>query len=141
MDRDMTLPDGSHPAMRWLLIGLLATPLAWLLQMLSMETLAAQACYPFNQPLSAPVVPWLRAALVTISATCLLAGTAGSLIAWRNLRKTGPKEWGALSGARRSRAELERFLSRIAMMCSTLFLFALIATDVALALVSPCGWW
>jgi len=141
MTDDMKALDTSPPTMRYLLIGLLVAPFAWLLQTLIAETLAAQACYPFNQPVSAPIVPWMRPALITISAVCLVAGAFGSLIAWRNLRKIGPKQWGALSGARRSRAELEWFLSRVAMMCSTLFLFALVATDVALAVVSPCRWW
>jgi hypothetical protein len=133
--------EAAHPPMRRALVGLLVPSLAWLLQMVVAETLAAQSCYPFNQPLSTPIVPWMRPALITISGVCLVAGAFGSLIAWRNLRKIGPKRSGASSGARRTRAELEWFLSRVAAMCSALFLFALIATDVALAIVSPCRWW
>ncbi len=141
MAEDLKPRDASHVAMRYMLGGLLVTPLAWLLQMLIAETLAAQTCYPFNRPLSAPIVPWMRPALIAISAVCMVAGGFGSLIAWRNLRKIGPKQWGSLAGERRTRAELEWFLSHVAVMCSTLFLFALIATDVALAVVSPCRGW
>lgn len=141
MAEDMKPSDGSHLAMRRMLIGLLVTPFAWLLQTLIAETLAAQICYPFNRPLSAPLVPWMRPALIAISAVCLVAGGLGSLIAWRNLRQIGAKRWGSLCGEGRTRAELEWFLSRVAMMCSMLFLFALIATDVALAVVSPCRGW
>ncbi|MGQ7932399.1 hypothetical protein [Paraburkholderia sp. D1E] len=133
--------EAAHLSMRRALVGLLVPPLAWLLQMVIAETLAAQSCYPFNHPLSAPIVPWMQPALFTISGVCLVGGAFGSLIAWRNVRKIGPKQWGALSGARRTRAELEWFLSCVAAMCSAVFLFALIATDVALAIVSPCRWW
>lgn len=126
----------------WLgLTGLLLTPFAWLVQMVIAETLAAQACYPSSHPLVAPLVPWLRPALIAISAVCLAAGAFGALSAWRNIQRTGPMQWGELSGLRRRRAELRWFVGRSAAMCSALFLFALVATDVALAIVSPCKWW
>ncbi|WP_186308029.1 hypothetical protein [Paraburkholderia sp. BCC1884] len=141
MARDMKPPEASYPPTRYALAGLLVAPFAWLVQTVVAETLAAQSCYPFNEPLSAPIVPWVRPALVVVSALCFVAGVTGSLIAWRNLRRIGPAAWGALSGARRTRAELAWFLSRVSAMCSVLFLFALIATDVALAIVSPCRWW
>ncbi|MDR6411655.1 hypothetical protein ACTJLC_22705 [Paraburkholderia sp. 22099] len=134
-------PQVPHPAMRHMLIGLLLAPFAWLAQMVTTEALAAQSCYPFDRPLSAPLVVWMRPALFTVSALCLAAGVFGTLTAWRTMRRIGPMQWGALSGKRRTRAELDWFLSRIAAMCSALFLFALIATDVALAIVSPCRGW
>ncbi|WP_176057654.1 hypothetical protein [Paraburkholderia sp. BCC1876] len=141
MAEELTPRDAPFPPLRYVLPGLVLPPLAWLLQMVMAETLAAQSCYPFNQPLSAPVVPWMRPALVVISALCFVVGGLGSVIAWRNLRRIGSKQVGALSGAPRTRAELAGFLSRVAAMCSVLFLFALVATDVALAIVSPCRWW
>jgi hypothetical protein len=147
MTEDMTpplrvrRPEGGRAGPRAMLVGLLLSPLAWILQMVVVETLSAQSCFPFSQPLSAPLVPWMRPALVAISALCLAAGVIGTLSAWRNLRRIGPAKSGALSGARRTRAELDRFLSRVAAMSSMLFLFALLATDVALAIVSPCKGW
>ncbi|MFT4067035.1 hypothetical protein [Paraburkholderia sp.] len=131
----------SRVAMRYVLTGLLTAPCAWLLQMMVTETLAAQTCYPYNHPLGMPLVPWMRPALVAISALCLVAGAFGTWVAWRNLRRIAPMKWGAWSGARRTRAELDWFLTHVAAMCSTLFLFALISTDVAVAIVSPCRWW
>ena len=141
MVEDLNNAEALSPPMRHLLAGLLIPPSAWLLQMVIAETLAAQSCYPSNEPLSAPAVPWMSPALVAISAVCLGAGVFGSVIAWRNVRKIRPKRWGALSGLNRRRAEIAWFLSRVALMCSALFLFALVATDVALAIVSPCRWW
>lgn len=134
-------PDAPRSPLGHLLVGLLVAPLAWLAQMVITETLAAQSCYPFDQPLSAPAVPWMRPALVAVSALCLGAGIVGALCAWRNVRRleAGKPEPSNSEGHRRM--ELGIFLARIAAMSSALFLFALIATDVALALVSPCKWW
>jgi hypothetical protein len=136
-----TAPRDSRISMPYVLIGLLAAPFAWLLQMMLAEAFAAQACYPHDHPLGAPLVPWMRAALVALGTLCLVAGAFGTWVAWRNLRRVAPLKLGALSGERRTRAELDWFLAHVAVMCSALFLFALIATDVAVAIVSPCRWW
>jgi hypothetical protein len=136
-----TASRDSRLSMPCVLTGLLAAPLAWLLQMMLAEALAAEACYPHDHSLGAPFVPWLRPALVALGSLCLLAGAFGTWIAWRNLRRLAPLQFGVLNGERRTRAELDWFLTHVAAMCSTLFLFALIATDVAVAIVSPCRWW
>ncbi|PRY07911.1 hypothetical protein [Paraburkholderia sp. BL25I1N1] len=127
--------------MRRVLVGLLVAPCAWLAQTVITETLAAQSCYPLDQPLSSPALPWMRSALVVISVLCLAAGAFGALTAWRNVRRFRAAKEGAPGGTGQRRSGLDAFLTRIAVMCSGLFLFALIATDIALALVSPCKWW
>lgn len=134
------LPGAPHP-LRHVLIGLLVAPLAWLLQMTVAEMLAAQSCYPFDHPLSEPILPWMKTALILLGALCLAAGSFGTWVAWREMRQLAPVEWAALDAARRKRVELQRFLLRIAALCSTLFLVALIAVDAAIAIVSPCKWW
>ena len=136
-----TVLRDSHISMPYVLIGLLAAPLAWLLQVMLGETLAAQACYPYNHPLAAPLVSWLRPAIVALGTLCLIAGAYGTWVAWRNLRRVAPLKLAGLNGERRTRAELDWFLTHVAIMCSSLFLFALIATDVAVAIVTPCRWW
>lgn len=139
------LSAGPHAApaasMRRVLVGLLVAPCAWLAQMVIAETLAAQSCYPVDQPLSAPALPWMRPALVAISVLCLAAGVFGALTAWRNVRRLDAAKEAGSGVASQRRRGLDVFLTRIAAMCSALFLFALIATDIALALVSPCKWW
>jgi hypothetical protein len=134
-------PAAPAASMRRVLVGLLVAPCAWLAQMVIAETLAAQSCYPFDQPLSSPALPWMRSALVSISALCLAAGVFGALTAWRNVRRLDAAKEGASGNANQRRSGLDVFLTRIAAMCSALFLFALIATDITLALVSPCKWW
>jgi hypothetical protein len=127
--------------MRYVLIGLLVAPFAWLLQMMLAEALAAQTCYPYNHLLGAPLVPWMRPAIIALGTLCLVAGAIGTWVAWSNLRRVAPLKLGALSGQRRTRAELDWFLTHVAVMTSMLFLFALVTTDVAVAIVSPCRWW
>lgn len=134
------LPGAPHP-LRHALIGLLVAPLAWLLQMTVAEMLASQSCYPFDHPLSEPILPWMKAALIGLGALCLLAGAFGTWVAWREMRQLAPLDWAALDAVRRKRVELQRFLLRVAALCSTLFLIALIAVDAAIAIVSPCKWW
>ncbi|MEC5405453.1 hypothetical protein VOM14_07700 [Paraburkholderia sp. MPAMCS5] len=134
------LPGAPHP-LRHVLIGLLVAPLAWILQMTVAEMLAAQSCFPYDHPLSEPVLPWMNTALVVLGALCLMAGTFGTWVAWRQMRQLGPVDWAALDASHRKRVELQRFLLRVAALCSTLFLIALIAVDAALAIVSPCKWW
>lgn len=141
----MTAPDtgASHNrherASRWyLLAGLLLAPLAWLAQMVIAETLAAQSCYPFDRPLAAPAVPWLRFVLAMVSAVCLVVGGIGAGCAWRNVRLGAVAAVGHSTGEGSRSRGLKGFLARVAAMSSALFLFALVATDVALALVSPC---
>jgi hypothetical protein len=135
------MPEPPRLAMSSVLTGLLAAPFAWFAQLMIAETLAAQSCYPSAEPLSAPRLPWMFTALVALSIACLLLGVVGTAIAWRNLRRTGRMQWRPVAGVRPTRAELDGFLTRIAMMCSVLFLFALMTTDVALAIVSPCRGW
>ncbi|MCC8396166.1 hypothetical protein LJ656_26615 [Paraburkholderia sp. MMS20-SJTR3] len=137
----MTTQSGSRVAPRYVLIALLAAPFAWLVQMMIAETVAAQTCYPYNHPLGTPIVWWMHPLLIGVSVLCLLAGAFGSWVAVRNLRRIAPLKRGALFGERRTRAELDGFLVHVAAMSSGLFLFALIATDIAVALVSPCRWW
>jgi hypothetical protein len=141
MTEDVAPREASYPSIRFIVAGLVIAPLAWLVQTLVAETLAAQSCYPSSQPLSAPSIPWMRTALTVLSAVCLLAGIAGSAIAWRNVRRIGAAQRGESTGERRTQAGLAWFVSHVAAMCSALFLFALVATDIALAIVSPCRWW
>ncbi|HZZ13691.1 MAG TPA: hypothetical protein VFE79_23640 [Paraburkholderia sp.] len=135
------MPNAPPRSMLWAWTGLLLAPFAWLAQMVIAETLASQSCFPFDHPLSAPLVSWLRPALVGVSALCLAAGAGGTVIAWRAVRRTARRMEQGADDATRRRARIERFLARVAAMCSALFLFALIATDVALVIVLPCRGW
>ena len=121
-----------------LALGALAAPGAWLLQICAGETLVSQTCFPHDVPLLIPIAPAVRWAVIAMSGATLLVGLLGTWLAWRN--------WRRLSQARRrqtpesldTKVEGEAFVARVGLMASVLFLFALVATDVATALVSAC---
>jgi hypothetical protein len=129
---------GSHA-----LVGMLAAPFAWVAQMGITETLAAQSCFPHNRPLTAPTWPWLDAAILAVNFACLVLGCWGAFVAWRNVRfvrRNHSGMPGMPGNASGEPALLDGFLARVGAMSSTLFVFALIATDTAVLIVSPCRW-
>ncbi|MFP3563377.1 hypothetical protein [Paraburkholderia sp. SIMBA_030] len=126
---------GSHA-----LIGMLAAPFAWVVQMGITETLAAHSCFPRDRPLTAPTLPWLDAAILAVNFVCLALGCWGAFVAWRNVRFVRRIRSGMPGSASSEPGLLDGFLARAGAMSSILFGFALIATDIAVLIVSPCRW-
>jgi hypothetical protein len=124
-----------------LLVAALATPLAWFAQMLIGEVLAAQAC-ALSDP-NHPVMPpwWVMTALIALSTVCFVVGVAGMVVALRTVAFTRAQLRQPLQGRQRRVAELEAFLARIGVLCSAIFMFGLVATSIAVAMVSRCGPW
>jgi hypothetical protein len=124
-----------------LTIAALATPLAWFAQMFLGEMLTAQVC-----SLSTPERPgappsWMMPALLALSGACFVLGIAGVAVAWRTVVFTRTLHGEARDTRARRVAELEWFLARVSVLSSVMFLFGLIATDLAVLVVSPCGRW
>lgn len=113
-------------------IGLFGAPIAWLAQFSLSEPLAAQACYPNQTPLSAPVWGSLTAMLAAISLACFAAALVSGFIAWRSWRQAE----GKAAGENRN-----RFLAKLSLMSSFIFIVAVIFNSFAVLLVSPCGSW
>ncbi|SAK64981.1 hypothetical protein [Caballeronia ptereochthonis] len=123
-----------------LALGLLLAPAAWMAQTTLAQTLAAWGCFPHERPVNAPALPWLEHGLLIVASCALLLGVAGAVIAWGNWRRTGelasvPTEHGPID----RHAARDTFIARAGALASALFVFALIATDLAWLLVSPCG--
>ncbi|SAK85727.1 hypothetical protein AWB75_05732 [Caballeronia catudaia] len=133
----------SHPARPGaiaLAIGLLLAPAAWMVQTNLVQTIAAWGCFPHERPVHAPALSWLEPGIVTVAVLALLMGIAGGIVAWRNWRRTGaigtlPKAHEAVD----RHAARDAFIARAGALASALFVFALISTDLAWLLVSPCG--
>lgn len=130
-----------------MLTGMLVAPFAWLVQMGVTEALAAQSCFPHDHPLPAPALRGLDDVILVVNLVCLLLGCVGSVVAWRNFtrlhrarvaRRDGTDGTDGIDGERRG---LDWSLACVGVMSSTLFLFALIATDSAVLIVSPCTRW
>ncbi|SFU26298.1 hypothetical protein [Paraburkholderia aspalathi] len=122
------------------LIGMLAAPFAWAAQMGITEALAAQTCFPRNRPLTAPTLPWLDAIILAVNGACLVLGCCGAFSAWRNVRFIRRIRCGMPGNAGEEPVLLDSFLAQVGAMSSALFMFALIATDIVVLIVSPCRW-
>ncbi|ACC74565.1 hypothetical protein PPMP20_22800 [Paraburkholderia phymatum] len=144
--RDANDRDGLHRDLlrfhSWrLLIAALATPLAWFAQMLIGEVLTAQACSRSDAQHPAPVPSWAIPALIVLSMVCFVIGAIGVALAWRTVTFARRKRSQARSERERRVAELEWFLARVSALSSAMFMFGLVATDLAVIVVSPCGRW
>ncbi|WP_063910583.1 hypothetical protein [Paraburkholderia monticola] len=123
------------------MIATLATPLAWFAQMLIGEVLTAQSCAlsDANHPMAPPW--WVMTALIGWSTVCFVVGVAGIVVAWRTVTFTRAQLQQPLRGRARRVAELEAFLARVGILCSAIFMFGLVVTSIAVAMVSRCGPW
>jgi hypothetical protein len=121
--------------------GLFGAAAAWVLQTEIGETLAAQACFPHRSALAAPQWSWLMAALDALSIVALLIGVAGVWVAWRGWRTTRTARPAPASPMSDTSAGRTRFLAMAALLLSLLFLVGLVATGLAVLLVSPCSAW
>jgi hypothetical protein len=126
------------------LTGMLAAPFAWLVQMGVTEALAAQSCFPHDHPLPAPALRGLDVVILAVNLVCLLLGGLGAVVAWRNftrLRRDRMAARDSADGIEAERRGLDWSLACVGVMSSMLFLFALVATDSAVLIVSPCSRW
>lgn len=132
--------DAQTPGGWALLTGLLLAPAAWILQTNLGQTIAAYSCFPHERPVSSPALPWMMHALIALSIVTLLLGVIGTAVALRNWRCTSAMAL-ALPQHRATtrRAARIRFIARVGMISSGLFMFGLVATDMAELIVSPCG--
>jgi len=122
-------------------VGLFGAPAAWLAQFSISEPLAAHACYPYQAPVSAPVWEMLPAILVAISIACFSAALLSGFVAWTSWRQSERKpteEEKSIIEAVNSR---ERFLVKLSLMSSFIFIVAIIFNICAVLLVSPCRSW
>ena len=121
-----------------LTIGVLATPAAWLLQICAGETLIAYTCYPHDVPLRVALNPAVGWGVVGLSGAMFIIGVLGTALAWRNWRRLKRAERHQTPESPNTKVEGEAFVARVGLMASGLFLFALVATDVATGVVSAC---
>ncbi|WP_240655972.1 hypothetical protein [Paraburkholderia phosphatilytica] len=133
-------PKHTRPSGWAVLIGLLLTPAAWFAQTNLAQTISAYACFPHGRPVAAPALPWLMHGLLTLSVLTFIAGAIGVTVGLRNWRRTAPL---ATAEARRTpphrTAARDCFLARVGTISSCVFMFGLVASDMALMMVPPCG--
>ena len=122
-----------------LTIGVLATPAAWLFQICAGEALIAHTCFPHDVPLRSPLAPAIGWGVAGLSGVMLIVGAFGTWLAWRNWRQLARARRRQTPESTDTKVEGEAFVARVGLMASVLFLFALVATDIATGLVSGCA--
>ncbi len=125
----------SRMSMMWLWLGLFGAPAAWVAQILLSEPVAAYACYPYQAPLSAPIWKGLPVIMATISIACFAVTLLSGFAAWMSWRQF---EKGRAVKAGEDR---NRFLVKLSVLSSFIFIVAVIFNICAVLLVPPCSSW
>ncbi|RFU44652.1 hypothetical protein [Paraburkholderia sp. DHOC27] len=121
------------------LFALLVAPLAWLAQVAMAELVLERGCHAAGPMFLARSMPWTPLGLGVASLVCLVFAVAGAALAWRNLWRTAQISWRFPAALKGTRAERDWFLSRVSALSGTMFVLGLLATDVAMLLIAPCG--
>ena len=122
-------------------IGLFGAPAAWLAQFSLSEPLAAHACYPYQTPLSAPVWEGLPLILVAIGIVCFAAALLSEFVAWTSWRQSERKLPGGEGTLIAGGGNRNRFLVKLSLMSSFIFIVAILFNLCAILLVLPCSPW
>lgn len=132
-DPSIEAPDSgrSRMSMIRLWLGLFGAPVAWVAQLLLSEPFAAYACYPHQTPVSAPIFAGLPVILTTISLACFALALLSGFAAWRSWQRF-EKDRGE---------DRNRFLAKISVLSSFIFIVAVIFNICAVLLVPPCSSW
>jgi hypothetical protein len=127
--------DRNRMSMVWLWLGLLGAPSAWVLQVLLSEPIDAYACYPYQVPLSTPIWKELPVVLGTINIGCLALALLAGFAAWISWKRF---EQGRAVKAGEDR---NRFLVKLSILSSFIFIVAVAFNICAVLLVPPCSPW
>ena len=138
----LPVTDIAHPVPHRHRVGLLAlgfallgAPLAWNIALLAGSAVSGYQCFPRHEPLALPLWAGTRDTLLAMCVVALALGVAAALVAWRNWRRTRDEKPGtAHAGEGRT-----RFMALCGLLCSGLFLIALLFTLAAVVLVPLCN--
>jgi hypothetical protein len=122
-------------------LGLFGAPVAWLAQFSLSEPLAAHACYPSQTPLSAPIWEGLPVILAAISIACFATALLSGFIAWTSWRQFERKPDGDEGKIIEAGEGRYRFLLKLSLMSSFIFIVAILFNICAVLLVPPCSSW
>ena len=139
--------QASHPAPKrhhispyQMTIALMGAPLAWFAQISLCQAIASNACYPHQTPLAEPRWPSLHYMIALVSAACLVGSIISLIVAYRAWRKVRDEKahTGEVVEVGEGRT---RFLAVFGIMISLIFFCAILFTELAQLLVSPCQKW
>ncbi|MCB1949346.1 MAG: hypothetical protein H6940_04595 [Burkholderiales bacterium] len=126
------------------LFALFGAPAAWIMQMLLSESLTAYACYPYQEPLSAPLWTDLPAILAAISITCLTLNFISAYVAWSFWQQSNNPMIDKINTREQSLKIVggqSQFLAMLGIMSNVVFFVAILFTSCAILLVPLCSEW
>jgi uncharacterized iron-regulated membrane protein len=124
-----------------LLLGLFGAPVVWTLQIALSEPLAARACYPNQAPLPEPSWEGWSVVIPAVSLACLAFALLSGWAALTFWRRQAPEPMAGRDESGRMRRGRIRFLSRLGLMSSGLFIVAVVFNTLAVLLVPLCSSW
>jgi hypothetical protein len=140
------LVDGVHPSPHrarvgaWAIwFGILGGPAAWSLQQLVNASIFAHGCYPKDVPLLEPIWTNARSVGLTVEIIAIAMCVAAGLVSLRNWRRTRDEKQGSGHHLVESGDGRTRFMAMVGLICSALFLLAILFAVGFLSLVQPCN--
>lgn len=138
----LPLTNIMHPAPHRRRVGLLAlcfgivgAPLAWNLELLVGVALNGHQCFPRYMPRTLPTWSGTWGFLLGMNIAAFVLAIAALLVAWRSWQRTRDEKPGSAHGGEGR----TRFMAMSGLMCSGLFLLALLFTLGVILLVPVCS--
>jgi hypothetical protein len=118
--------------------GILGAPVAWSLQQLINPPMFAHGCFPKDAPLTESI--WRNSGSVafTVELAALLVCVLSGVVAWRNWQRTRGEKEGSGHHLIEAGDGRSRFMAMVGMICSGLFLLAVVVTAGLSYLVAGC---
>ncbi len=129
--------DRVGPWATW--FGILGAPVGWALQQLVNPAILAHGCYPNDTPLSISIWSIAQSVTTGVEAAALVICLAAGLVAWRNWRRTREEKPGSGKHLMEGGDGRTRFLAMVGMICSGLFLIAVLLVTAMFFLVPACS--
>lgn len=145
-DQQMAHTGVGHPSPQrrrvrnWVVgFGLLAAPLAWIIQLLFAVGLASYSCYPHDIPLKSELWGWLNLFLMIVNGVAVVVCIAAGLVSWHIWRLTHTERPGSGHHVLETGDGRTRFFAMTGMLASTLFLLAVLLQASNVLLVPACS--
>jgi len=119
--------------------GILGAPVAWSVQQLVNPTILAHGCFPHDVPLTDSI--WANARTVTtlVELVCIAVCVAAGAVAWRSWQRTREEKPGSGHHLIEAGEGRSRFMAMVGLICSGLFLAAVLFATAVLYMVAPCN--
>ena len=119
--------------------AILGAPAAWSLQQLVNPPIFAHGCFPHDMPLLDSIWANGRMVAMTVEAIAILICIAAGGFAWRSWQRSRDEKPGSGHHLMESGDGRTRFMAMVGLICSGLFLIAVVFETAMLYMVPSCG--